>query len=123
VTGRNNTIEIISGCICSNALLIALFIDTPWSKGFSFPDHVLASNFAGCAPEVRTLLFYRKLPLFAALAAADFSPALQGWVSKQVDLRRVATLETPLTMVPISTVATRRGRFPRCYPALMVFEN
>jgi hypothetical protein len=37
-----------------------------------------------------------KLPLFAALAAADFSPALQGWVSEQGGLRRVATLETSM---------------------------
>jgi hypothetical protein len=42
VTGRNNAIEIISGCICIKAILIALFIATPWVKVFAFPDHVLA---------------------------------------------------------------------------------
>src|SRR5215471_5536415 len=40
VTGRNNTIEIISGCICSKPILIALFIATLWGKVFAFPAAV-----------------------------------------------------------------------------------
>jgi hypothetical protein len=41
VTDRNNTIEIISGCIGIKAILIALFIATPWGKVFAFIDHAL----------------------------------------------------------------------------------
>jgi hypothetical protein len=39
VTGGYNAVEIISGSIRSKALLIALFIGTPWGKVFAFPDH------------------------------------------------------------------------------------
>jgi hypothetical protein len=49
VTGRNNDVEIISDSIRSKALLIALFIGTPWGKFFAFPEQVPASDFVGRA--------------------------------------------------------------------------